>query len=274
MRRLLVPIVAVVFAAGLVAPSHADEAPPPRPPLPSSMAAIGDSITRAADTCCWYGDHPANSWSTGGAGWDGVISHYERIRALNPDIRDNNFNDAESGARMSDGPEQARSAVEQRVRYVTVMLGANDLCTSSPSTMTPVDTFRSQFRQTLRILVNDLPAGARIFVASIPDVHRLWDIYHTNWLARLVWDVANICQSLLAPDRTAAERALVRQRNLAYNDVLATQCTRLARCRYDGGAVFSYPFTRSDVSTLDFFHPSLSGQANLARVTWAASWWS
>jgi hypothetical protein len=24
---------------------------------------------------------------------------------------------------------------------------------------------------------------------------------------------------------------------------------------------------------LDYFHPSLSGQAALARVTWAASWW-
>jgi hypothetical protein len=24
---------------------------------------------------------------------------------------------------------------------------------------------------------------------------------------------------------------------------------------------------------LDFFHPSLSGQASLARVTWTASWW-
>jgi len=33
-------------------------------------------------------------------------------------------------------------------------------------------------------------------------------------------------------------------------------------------------FSASQVSTLDYFHPSLSGQAALARVTWAASWWS
>ena len=26
-------------------------------PLPSSMAAIGDSITRAFDVCYWYGNH-------------------------------------------------------------------------------------------------------------------------------------------------------------------------------------------------------------------------
>ena len=40
----------VVVLAGLVAqPAWA------APPLPSSMAAIGDSITRAYDVCCSYG---------------------------------------------------------------------------------------------------------------------------------------------------------------------------------------------------------------------------
>ena len=49
----IVIMVLVVILAGLVArPARA--APQP----PGSMAAIGDSITRAADVCCWYGDHP------------------------------------------------------------------------------------------------------------------------------------------------------------------------------------------------------------------------
>jgi hypothetical protein len=40
-----------------------------------------------------------------------------------------------------------------------------------------------------------------------------------------------------------------------------------------GRSTYNYQFSASQVSTLDFFHPSLSGQAALARVTWAASWW-
>ena len=120
------------------------------PPLPGSMAAIGDSITQAFDVCCWYGNHPANSWSTGGAGWDGVSSHYERIRATNPAVVA--YNDAVSGARMRDAPGQATRAVGQGARYVTILMGANDLCTSSTAAMTSVDTFRSQFRQTLATL--------------------------------------------------------------------------------------------------------------------------
>ncbi|HEU5278318.1 MAG TPA: hypothetical protein VFU26_05385 [Gaiellaceae bacterium] len=51
------------------------------PPLPNSIASIGDSITRAADVCCWYGDHPAQSWSTGGGAFDEINSHYARAQA-------------------------------------------------------------------------------------------------------------------------------------------------------------------------------------------------
>src|SRR5215207_7194160 len=130
-------------------------------PLPSSVAAIGDSITQAFDVCCWYGNHPANSWSTGGASWDGVSSHYERIRAGNPSVVA--YNDAVSGARMSDAPTQAARAVSQGAQYVTILMGANDLCTSSTSLMTSVDTFRSQFRQTLATL-NPGATTPQIFV--------------------------------------------------------------------------------------------------------------
>src|SRR5512132_282660 len=56
----------------------------PAPPLSDSMAAIGDSITQAVDVCCFYGDWPSHSWSTGSASLDGIASHYERIRAQNP----------------------------------------------------------------------------------------------------------------------------------------------------------------------------------------------
>ena len=38
-------------------------------------------------------------------------------------------------------------------------------------------------------------------------------------------------------------------------------------------AVYDYRFSASQASTLDFFHPSLSGQAALDRVTWTTSWW-
>jgi lysophospholipase L1-like esterase len=271
MRRFMLLLV-ITLGLALLAPSAGQASA--APPLPSRMAAIGDSMTQAADVCCWYGDHPANSWSTGSAGWDGVLSHYERILASNPGIGGNNFNDSVSGARMDDGPGQALRAVGQRARYVTILLGANDVCTSSLESMTPVDAFRTQYQETLRILFEGLPRRAVVFVASIPDIHQLWQLYHGDFAAELVWDVANICQSLLSPARTDADRQLVRDRNIAFNQVLAEECATYTRCRFDGNAVFNYPFTRADVSKLDYFHPSLTGQAHLASVTWQASYWN
>jgi lysophospholipase L1-like esterase len=174
---------------------------------------------------------------------------------------------------MKAGPAQAAKTVDQKAQYVTILLGANDVCTSSPATMTSVADFRAQFQTTLSTLINGLPGRSRIFVSSIPDIYHLWEIYQDNSTARWVWDVADICQSMLASERTEEERQMVRQRNIAFNDVLGEECARYARCRFDGKAVFSYRFDRSHVSKLDYFHPSLSGQAKLASVTWEHSWW-
>lgn len=240
-------------------------------PLPGSMAAVGDSITQAFDVCCWYGNHPANSWSTGGASGDGISSHYERIRAANPSVVA--YNDAVSGARMSDAPGQATRAVSQGAQYVTILMGANDLCTSSTTTMTSVDTFRSQFRQTLATL-NSAATKPQIFVGSVPNVYHLWELFRYDLTAQTVWAVAGICQSLLSLSNTSTQRDAVRTRNVAFNTVLAQECAAYANCKFDGNAVYNFSFSRSQVSGLDYFHPSLSGQAALASVTWAASWWA
>ena len=121
------------------------------PALPDSMAAIGDSITQAVDICCFYGTWPGHSWSTGYVPLDGIASHYERIRAQNPAIRGHRWNNAVSGAQMADAPGQARRTVDQGAQYVTVLMGANDLC-AWDGALTPTATFRAQFTETLDIL--------------------------------------------------------------------------------------------------------------------------
>ena len=244
------------------------------PPPPSSIAAIGDSITRATDVCCWYGDHPRQSWSTGGGFLDGIRSHYERLRALNPAIAGHNYNDARAGARMRDAAGQAQTAVTQQAAYVTILMGANDVCTDSPETMTSVDDFRAQLVAAMNTLDAGLPPGSHVFVSSIPNIYRLWQILHSNPTARLVWWYAQICQSMLSPFNTEQDRQFVLAREQAFNDVLAEVCSLYTMCRFDGYAVFNYPFSTGNVSVLDYFHPSLSGQAVLARVTWQRSWWA
>jgi len=264
--RIVVLALAVLLAGLVAQPAWA------APPLPASMAAIGDSITRAYDVCCSYGDHPGQSWSTGYTSYDGIASHYERIRQLNSAITGRGYNDAVTGAKMSAAPGQATQAVGQGARYVTILLGANDLCTSSPSTMTSPEDFGASFSQAMATLM--APGQDRyVFVSSIPNIYQLWQVLHTNSLARWAWANFHICQSMLGATRTEAERQQVVDRERAFNQILSDVCAQYPRCRWDGGAVYNYQFSASQVSTLDFFHPSLSGQAALARVTWGASWW-
>jgi lysophospholipase L1-like esterase len=243
-------------------------------PLPNSMASVGDSITRAADVCCWYGDHPAQSWSTGYYRYDGITSHYERLTALHPAIAGHEYNDAVSGAKAHDLSSQVSNAVVQQVDYVTILVGANDLCTSSTAAMTSTNDFTSQIQSAFAALNQGLPK-ARVFISSIPDIYQLWYVLHTNRLATFVWSSFHICQSMLAATDTEAQRQEVVARELAFNQTLADACGKYGdNCRWDGGATYNYKFSASQLSTLDFFHPSLSGQAALAQVTWQASWWA
>src|SRR5215217_575973 len=265
--RIGILVLAVVLAGLVAQPAWA------APPLPSSMAALGDSITRAYDVCCSYGDHPGQSWSTGSTSYDGIASHYERIRQLNSAITGHGYNDAVNGAKMSAAPTQAGQAVSQGARYVTILLGANDLCTSSVATMTSTTSFRESFRQAMTALLGQ-NQDRYVLVSSIPNIYQLWQVLHTNSTARWVWANFHICQSMLAATNTDTQRQQVKTREAAFNQILAEECAKYPRCRWDNWAVYNFQFSASQVSTLDFFHPSLSGQAALARVTWNASWWS
>ena len=240
---------------------------------PDSMAALGDSISRGFNACGWYVDCTYRSFSTGGSSL--VNSHYLRILAKNPAISGHNYNDARSGAKVSAMPAQAATAVSQKVQYVTMLIGANDACTSSESAMTSVTGFRSSVDSALATLKSGLP-NARIAVISIPDVYRLWQIGRTNSAALLAWSTYDVCQSMLyrawsTSGTDESRRQRVRQRVIDYNAQLAAACAAYGpRCVYDDNAVFAYPFTLSQVSTWDYFHPNTNGQATLARISYTA----
>ncbi|HEU5034584.1 MAG TPA: SGNH/GDSL hydrolase family protein [Mycobacteriales bacterium] len=240
---------------------------------PNSMDALGDSITRAFNTCSFpFTDCTQNSWATGTN--KTVNSYYLRLLKLNPAINGNNFNDAVSGAKMSDLNGQAQNAVSRKVGVVTILMGSNDACTSSISTMTPTSTFQSQFQQALTTLTTGLP-NVQIRVGSIPDAYQLWTLFHANSSAVNTWNAYGICQSLLANATSTAQadidrRATFRQQEIDYNTALQTVCAQFAQCTFDNDAGFNTQFSSGDVSTRDYFHPSISGQTLLANVAWSA----
>ncbi len=242
-------------------------------PPPGSMASMGDSISRGFNACGFYVDCTYRSFSTGDD--SGVNSHYLRIRTKNSAMIRHSYNDARSGARAGDMPGQADKAVSQQVQYVTMLIGANDACTSSEGTMTAASTFRGSIDAALGKLKAGLPA-AKVLVISIPDLKRLWAAGKDSASARNTWGLFGICKSMLAnPSSTAAadeaRRDRVRQRVIDFNAQLAQACAAYGpNCAFDGNAVFNYAFSLSQVSTWDYFHPNPSGQAVLAQVSYQA----
>jgi hypothetical protein len=270
--------VVVVLAAGLVSlavvghKSTARNSPAAALPLPGSMASAGDSITRAfdVDSGHFLKDGPEDSWSTGSTA--AVGSHYDRILAAHPAVAGHGANDAQSGAQMVALDGQLKVAGAQHVEYLTVLMGANDLCTPTVAAMTPTAIFEAQFDRALSDFFASDPGG-RVLVASIPDLYRLWDTLQGNPAAELTWALGHICQSMLSGTASVADRLQVVAQEQADNAVLVAVCRRYPHCRDDGGAVYRATFVPTDVSAVDYFHPSLAGQTKLAAITWAAGYW-
>jgi lysophospholipase L1-like esterase len=240
--------------------------------VPSSMSALGDSITRAFNACGFFFDCTERSWSTGTE--SEVNSHYLRLLAKNPDIKDKNYNDATSGAKIADLPGQADTAVRRGVEYVTVLMGANDACTSDEASMTSVADFRASAQTALDKLRTKLP-NAKVLVGSIPDIKRLWYVGKDSSEARNAWDSYDICQSMLVNPLSTDpvdedRRNRVRQRVIDFNDALAEICAQNTNCKHDGYDGFEYRFELSHLSTWDYFHPNTSGQKVIAEVSWNA----
>ena len=267
LSALSASVVLIASVVLVASPATADPGPPP-----NSMASLGDSITRGFNACGWYVDCTSRSFSTGDD--SSVNSHYLRIRSVNPAINGRNHNDSRTGAKSADVAGQASTAVSQGVGYVTMLIGANDACTSSESTMTSVGTFRANIDAALGRLKSGLP-NARVFVISVPDIQRLWSVGRGNFAARSAWSAFGICQSMLANPTSTAQadvdrRTRVRQRVVGFNSQLAQACTAYgANCAFDNNAVFNYPFVLSQISGWDYFHPNATGQRVLADISYS-----
>ncbi|MEU9715334.1 SGNH/GDSL hydrolase family protein [Streptomyces sp. NPDC047976] len=233
---------------------------------PASVAAVGDSITRGFDACSVLADCPEVSWATGS---DPAVRSLAARLLGDAEVPARSWNYAVTGSRMADLPGQVATAAQHKPGLVTVMVGSNDACRPTPSSMTPVAEFRTEFERALKDLRSASPES-QVYVSSVPDLQRLWQQGKDDPLVRQIWKLG-ICQSMLAEPLSAeagatARREKVRARVVEYNEVLREVCAADALCRYDGGAVFQYPFGADQLSHWDWFHPGRDGQARLAEL--------
>jgi lysophospholipase L1-like esterase len=272
--RVLVPLLAAQ-AVMTAAPAVAS---PEKVGPPTSITALGDSITRGYNSqgsgCTAFSDCPNYSWATGSGA--GVNSYFTRVKALNPSVVLSNptsGNDAVTGAKMGELATQATKAVKGNPDAVLIEMGANDVCTSSEATMTSVASFRTSLVNGLNVISSSTP-DARIVLNSIPNIFQLWNVLHKTTGAQLIWGLGKICQSMLASPTSEAtadktRRANVQKRNEEFNSTLKEVCAEYIHCHFDNGAAFAVSFVASEVNTNDYFHPDVAGQADLASTSFA-----
>ena len=257
------------------------------PSLPALLGAIGDSYSQAYSTSPQQRyDHPAFSWVVGSARGDGVYSLRERLQALGASLTV--VDAATSGKKMSDAPRQATLVVAaarklgagQRA-FVTFELGTNDLCDDAKTD--PAD-FEAQLDSAISILRGGLPAGSEILMLSLPDFDHFRSITQADSQARA--SLAEAVNSRNCAPFLGANGALSLDQAEAamaeYNSILAKVCngiessdgasSRLS-CRTDQALLSERDFKIGDLSTVDYFHPSLSGQAKMAAAAWSAGKW-
>ena len=257
-------------------------------PLPAMLSTIGDSYTQAWSVSPSYKrDHPGYSWAVGTVKGDGVFSLRERFEALGDKLQ---VVDAATSARkMSDAPRQAtqiataaRTLPPGGTAYVTFELGTNDLC-DDPTTAPAI--FEAQLRSAIATLRSGLPAGSRILMLSIPDFSHFRDITQADPKAKATLNLranSSTCAPFLGSNSplTIPEA----QQVLAiYNATLARVCDEIEatdgpsnklHCRYNEALLSEKDFKIKDLSTVDYFHPSLSGQARMAAAAWKAGYWA
>jgi len=259
---------------------------PTTPPFPALLAAIGDSYSQAYSVSPQYRyDHPQFSWVVGTAKDDGVLSLLERFGALgaSPIVVDA----ATSGRKMIDAQRQAGLVVAAakklgpgQTAYVTFELGTNDLCDFP---MTGPAEFQQQMSSALTTLRTGLPAGSRILMLAVPDFPHFHEMTQAdpNTRAALLIPRTSNCPPYLGTDaRTSVASSDYYLSK--YNDILKADCDQMdvgagtppIICTYNAGLLAESDFVASDLSTYDYFHPSLSGQAKMAEAAWRADAWA
>lgn len=284
------------------------------------MGAIGDSITTGTDAFQQYDpskyasivnatfagsedatkqfaanvhDNLSLSWSVGDDSVRGLDSHFLRLQAIKPAVAA--YSKAKAGSISADMAGQAaalRSIAKNKLDYVTLFIGGNDVC-GNPTPETPISAsdFGDHVRAAIDALIGD-PADptnpgrkTKILILPMPRVTALLGaasvkIGGSDVTCQQLWDdVAargqHLCDPILLSAATPAMRDALAQGIAAANRELREQVAP----HYPDNvkyvqALEDEPFGPEDFSEIDCFHPSIKGQSHISRVAWEHGWFA
>ncbi|MBI3298468.1 MAG: hypothetical protein HYZ75_09915 [Elusimicrobia bacterium] len=273
------------------------------------MAAMGDSISAALFagtslddstatvtvdevTASWRGwsffeRKDTLSWSSG----KDINSHYMRLRdylksteGLELEV----INTAATGNRAEDLLGQARQVADamrsgeyRALKYVTLMVGANDVCSGETAEGTPSGVMRGSIKAALAVLAAvPQQEPVRVLVSGIPNVPTVSSFRNEGIMLGLtcggLWVRAGICDGMLgwSNESELHQRVdIVRGRNDVIKQAVAEAALENPNLKlHYTERIFNQTYVTTDMA-VDCFHPNERSQRRIAEELWKEQVW-
>lgn len=239
------------------------------------MASLGDSISRGFNALSFLAN-PHLSWSSGKgplekeALWiENFSSHYLKLKKMFPKKEVKSFNLAISGTRSRSLKWQIRRLLRknEKIDYVTILTGANDLCRMSSNFDKGLNKIKNNVRNAVKKLV-DHNKEIKITLVPLPDFFSLYDSLKDNKSCRVKWNIYPLCKVYLHSKRTEKQRDEFLDRVEVTNNNFQEIANEFKENVKYNKSLGDIEFGEESISKKDCFHPSVHGQSLISEYTW------
>jgi hypothetical protein len=253
--------------------------PTPSPtaaPTTLQLAAIGDSISQAADATYVFNifnlsnllaPNPQYSWTTGVSLTSSIINYLNLAisSAVIPkynSVSGNNQSVIGATAENSSLPLSTQvTALQGHVaQVVTLEIGSNDVCSGGFNQI--------NFATSVQSAVTNLALSANppkvIIIPSVPNIPQLLTLSTSQGYCSII--LPQMCSMVSNQTSLAQLPGLITQANYSLSQIQSVGNTQVV---YDNGAVNNVVFSSSIISQ-DCFHPNVAGQNLFGQTVWNA----
>lgn len=227
------------------------------------------------------------SWSTGQSKKWIIPTHALRIEALKGE-KVKAINVAISGQKVDEVLNQQLSNLRMKSmkdlkrkfpEYVTLLIGANDICAKSANEMTSVSAYHAKIESITAQILEESP-DTKILISGLPNITKLQDVARNEKTfgktCGQMWAENDFCSTLMTITEPLERDAIsqrVRDFNMAIQDVVDNAKEVHGDRVRMASKVYDTDFNANDLSP-DCFHPNEIGQGKLAAMSFASTWWS
>lgn len=268
-KLLILMLATSLTACGKFANSNKDQVNSLSQGPTFKLGALGDSITRGYDISALFKEDTDQSWSTGLANRESILNQLIRILAPQVATQFQTRNFAVTGQSVNGSNSLFQAEAQQMAAFapqvVTIEIGANDICQGLADTTEKLALFQQNVSTAIDTLKKASRPPVLISVATVPNIYSLTQIPQlaSQSICQNAWalacpNLATLTQAQFQAQWTAVNQALEAAAKAGGNQVV-----------FDNYTVANTVFTTNDVSALDCFHPSATGQGKLANAVWS-----